>query len=94
MPYNVRKRKCKQSDGDPGSWVMSYTDKKGKHHSHCHTSQAKAKGQIAAIERGKKNEESTVNENNLRELVKIILEVEDVMYVADIMENEVEFNRC
>ena len=92
MPYNVRKRKCKQSDGDSGSWVMSYTDKKGKSHSSCHTSKSKARGQIAAIERGKKNEESTVNENNLRELIKIILEAEDVMYATNTMENEAEFN--
>jgi hypothetical protein len=50
MPYTIRKRKCKQKDGDAGSYVLSYTDKKGKHHSICHTSKQKAKGQIAAIE--------------------------------------------
>ena len=50
MPYTIRKRKCKQKDGDAGSHVLSYTDKKGKHHSICHTSKQKAKGQIAAIE--------------------------------------------
>jgi len=50
MPYNVRKRKCKQSSGKSGSYVMSYTDRKGKKHSNCHTSKKNAQGQIAAIE--------------------------------------------
>ncbi len=50
MPYTVRKRKCKQSDGDSGNYVLSYTDKKGKKHSACHTSKKRAQGQIAAIE--------------------------------------------
>ena len=50
MPYKIRKQKCKQSDGDAGSYVLSYTDNKGKKHSNCHTSRKKAKGQIAAIE--------------------------------------------
>ena len=50
MPYTVRKKKCKQSDGDSGSYVLSYTDKKGKKHTACHTSKKRAQGQIAAIE--------------------------------------------
>lgn len=50
MPYNINKKSCKQSDGDSGSYVLSYTDKKGKKHNNCHTSKKKAQGQIAAIE--------------------------------------------
>jgi hypothetical protein len=50
MPYTIRKQKCKQADGDKGNWTLSYTDKSGKQHRICHTSKAKAKGQIAAIE--------------------------------------------
>lgn len=50
MPYTIKKQKCNQADGDSGSWTLSYTDKKGKRHRICHTSRAKAKGQIAAIE--------------------------------------------
>lgn len=50
MPYTIKKQKCKQADDDAGSWTLSYTDKKGKRHKICHTSKAKAKGQIAAIE--------------------------------------------
>lgn len=50
MPYTIRKQKCKQSDGDSGGYVLSYTDKKGKKHRACHTSRKKARGQIAAIE--------------------------------------------
>jgi|TARA_B100000073_G_C23453223_1_gene460244 hypothetical protein len=48
--YNFKKQSCTQSDGDKGSVVMYYTDKKGKKHKNCHTSMKKAKGQIAAIE--------------------------------------------
>ena len=48
--YYKRKQKCKQSDGDSGSYVLSYTDKKGKKHSACHTSKKNMQGQIAAIE--------------------------------------------
>ena len=50
MPYSIRKAKCKQTDGDRGSYVMSYTDEKGKRHRNCHTSRKKARGQISAIE--------------------------------------------
>lgn len=50
MPYKKRKQKCKQADGTPGSYVLSYTDKKGKKRRACHTSKKKMQGQIAAIE--------------------------------------------
>ena len=50
MPYNIRKRSCRQSSGKKGSYVLSYTDNKGKKHSNCHTSRKRAQGQIAAIE--------------------------------------------
>ncbi len=52
MPYSVRKRKCKKSTGRSGSWVLSYTDRKGKRHSNCHSSEKGARAQIAAIEMG------------------------------------------
>jgi len=60
MPYNVRKQKCKQSDGDSGSYVLSYTDNKGKKHSNCNTSRKKARAQISAIEMDESLEESWV----------------------------------
>ena len=50
MPYSVRKAKCKQTDGDRGTFVLSYTDNKGKRHRNCHTSRKKARAQISAIE--------------------------------------------
>lgn len=50
MPYTIRKKKCRQSDGDSGSYILSYTTKKGEHRSNCHTSKKRAQGQIAAIE--------------------------------------------
>lgn len=65
MPYNIRKRKCKQSSGKRGIYVLSYTDRKGKRHSNCHTSKKRAKGQIAAIE---------MDESLLRLIIREILE--------------------
>jgi hypothetical protein len=50
MPYSIRKAKCKQTDGDRGGYVLSYTDNKGKRHRNCHTSRKKAGAQISAIE--------------------------------------------
>jgi hypothetical protein len=50
MPYSIRKAKCKQTDGDSGSYTLSYTDNKGKRHRNCHTSRKKARAQISAIE--------------------------------------------
>jgi hypothetical protein len=74
MPYNIRKKKCKQSDGDRGNWVLSYTDKKGKKHSNCHTSKKKAQGQIAAIEGPREGEELDYeSEQVLKEYIKEII---------------------
>lgn len=67
MPYTIRKRKCKQKDGDAGGWTLSYTDKRGKHHTICHTSKQKAKGQIAAIEM----------RESIRAIVRLILETSE-----------------
>lgn len=78
MPYTIRKQKCKQSDGDSGSYVLSYTDKKGKKHRACHTSREKAQGQIAAIEGPWEadevdGEEEVMTERLLREMVRELL---------------------
>ena len=67
MPYTIRKQKCKQSDGDAGSYTLSYTDKTGKKHRICHTTKQKAKGQIAAIEM----------RESIRDIVRLILESSD-----------------
>jgi hypothetical protein len=61
MPYSIRKRKCKRSDGGSGSYTMTYTDKKGKYHSNCHRSKKSARAQIGAIE---------MKESILRELIR------------------------
>ena len=50
MPYDIKKKSCKQSDGSAGSYVLSYTDRKGKKHNNCHTSKAKAQAQIGHID--------------------------------------------
>jgi len=73
MPYTIRKQKCKQSDGDSGSYVLSYTDKNGKKHRNCHTSRKKAQAQIAAIEAEGDSRKSTMN-LRLSELRQIIQE--------------------
>jgi hypothetical protein len=78
MPYTIRKQKCKQSDGDTGSHVLSYTDKSGKKHRNCHTSKKKAQGQIAAIEGQWEAdelgaEEEVMTEILLRESIRAIL---------------------
>jgi len=69
MPYNKRKQKCTQSDGDKGNYVLSYTDKKGKKHRACHTSKKNMQGQIAAIEAEADTSESDMLEE-IRALVR------------------------
>lgn len=77
MPYTIRKQKCKQSDGDAGSYVLSYTDKSGKKHRACHTSRKKARGQIAAIEGPYEStivhSESRLDEELLRDIVRQLM---------------------
>ncbi len=58
MPYTISKKDCEQSDGDSGSYVLSYTDAKGKKRNNCHTSKEKAEAQRAAIEGGKAIDET------------------------------------
>ncbi len=72
MPYTIRKQKCKQSDGDSGSYVLSYTDKKGKKHRNCHTSRKKAQGQIAAIEAegAERNSTMKIKLSELKQLIR------------------------
>jgi len=71
MPYTKRKRKCKQSDGDAGSYVLSYTDTSGKKHTACHTSKKKMQGQIAAIEaEADEKNDTMLKEILLRALVR------------------------
>ena len=76
MPYTIRKQKCKQSDGDAGTHVLSYTDKKGKKHRACHTSKKKARGQIAAIEAEGVDKSMKLSLNELRNIIRQVLEEE------------------
>lgn len=66
MPYRINKLKnpCTQSDGDKGYWSLTYTDKKGKKHRNCHTSEKGARSQIAAIE-GPKESDAAEDEDLL-----------------------------
>jgi len=47
--FNIRKSSCKQSDGDSGTYRLSYKTKKGKQKSACHTSKKQAQDQVKAI---------------------------------------------
>jgi hypothetical protein len=69
MPYTIRKQKCKQTDGDIGAYVLSYTSKKGKKISNCHTTKKKAQGQIAAIERPMVNSADVSEDEKLMDVV-------------------------
>lgn len=75
MPYNIRKRKCKQSDGDQGSYTLSYVDNDGDRHSACHTSRKKAKAQIAAIEIGES--EHDLDESWVPPVVRMVEAIEN-----------------
>jgi len=78
VPYTIRKQKCKQSDGDAGTYVLSYTTKKGKKVRNCHTSKKNAQGQIAAIEGPPMNSADYVEGEELMEAVlKKMLEMID-----------------
>lgn len=69
MPYKKQKKKCTQSDGDKGNYVLSYTTKKGEKRSACHTSEKNMQGQIAAIEaEADMSEEEVIEE--IRALVR------------------------
>ncbi len=72
MPYKKRNQKGTQSDGDKGSYVLSYTDKKGKKHRACHTSKKNMQGQIAAIEAESDipEEESILTVEAIRKIIK------------------------
>ena len=60
MPYSVKKRKCKTSDGKKGKYVIT---KKGKNKKiSCHTSKKKAKSAVRA---------KYANENDIRLIEKI-----------------------
>jgi len=88
MPYTIRKQNCKQSSGKRGTYVLSYTDKKGKKHRNCHTSRKKARGQIAAIEAEgvEKEAEGNTMKITLSELRQIIRE--EIVEAAEHKDNK------
>jgi len=85
MPYTIRKQKCKQSDGDRGNHVLSYTDSKGKKHRNCHTSRKNAEDQIKAIEAESVNKDTKMKITIL-ELRNIIRQAIKEAYEADVKE--------
>ena len=71
MPWSVVKRDCKQSDGKSGSYaVVKKKSDSRTEQSSCHASKEKAQGSIAAR---KMREEDEVDEEDLREWVRLII---------------------
>lgn len=89
MPYTKRKQKCTQSDGDKGSYVLSYTTKKGEKRRACHTSKKNMQGQIAAIEaEADETSEDQLTERALRLLIREVLQSHtDEPVVGDVVLN-------
>jgi hypothetical protein len=94
VPYNIRKQKCKQSSGKSGSYVLSYTDKKGKKHRACHTSRKKARGQIAAIEAEgiERNEDMKIKLAELRRIIREAIEEMKLQYSEEDDETKESFH--
>lgn len=85
MPYSIRKKKCRQNDGDQGRWILSYTDYSGKKHRNCHSSKKKARAQIAAMEMNESEDADSVMEIYefiIRNEIKKIL-IAEVFHASD-----------
>lgn len=92
MPYTIRKQKCRQSSGKQGTYVLSYTDNKGKKHRNCHTSKKKARGQIAAIEMEGVEDTMKITISELRQIIRqTIQEAAVEEYAAEGEMDESEF---
>lgn len=83
MPYDIKEKPCKKSDGTSGDWVKSYKPKKGKRKGQtvtsCHSTKADAEASIAAIEMGRRMKESNEKEekmemNELKQLIRHLVE--------------------
>ena len=74
MPYDIRKRNCKQADGKKGKYVVVKKKSKGRtEQESCHTSKKKAKSAVRARYASEANEGETVK-ITLEELKQLISE--------------------
>ena len=74
MPYDIRKRNCRQAGGKKGKYVVVKKKSKGRtEQESCHTSKKKAKGAVRARYASESNEGETVK-ITLEELRKLISE--------------------
>jgi len=74
LPYDIRKRNCKQADGKKGKYVVVKKKSKGRtEQESCHTSEKKAKGAVRARYASEANEGETVK-ITLEELKQLISE--------------------
>ena len=71
MPWDVVKRKCKQSSGKSGSYVVVKKKGDSTEQSSCHTSMEKAEASVSA--RGM-HEDDDVQEESLQALRNLIRE--------------------
>lgn len=91
MPYKKQKKKCTQSDGDKGNYVLSYTTKKGEKRTACHTSEKNMQGQIAAIEGPREADENM--DETLEETLRVLVREAIVSFDGadyDIPDDELE----
>lgn len=79
MPYKILKRKCKQSSGKKGNYiVVKKTDNKKQS---CHTSKQKAQSAVKA---------RYANENMLKQYIKIIIEDDNQNNFDNILNDEIK----
>ena len=71
MPYDIRKRSCKQADGKKGKYVVVKKKSKGKtEQESCHTSKDKAKGAVRARYASEANESIGLKVSDLRQIIE------------------------
>jgi hypothetical protein len=72
VPWDVVKRKCKQSSGKSGSYAVVKKKGDSTEQTSCHTSKEKAEGSVSA--RGMNEDDDDVQETSLRALRNLIRE--------------------
>lgn len=68
MPYKIRSRKCRQSDGSQGTHAVVKLKKDGEEQTSCHTSEDSAKGSIRA--RHANEAIMRISESDLRRIIE------------------------
>jgi hypothetical protein len=80
MPWKVRKRKCKQADGTPGSHVVINTSSGKERQESCHTSKKNAEDGIKARWASKNDESVIISQKQLNEIISNELYSDDLLF--------------